>query len=259
MKTKNNIKILFTLKQWLSSEVMGCLPTKDTDPERFTGKSFREECRAENKEKAELRKFIDGLKEKHKQNKKEIDEAYIKSKPDPFPELIEMPEIYSTTTDGKKVGILMRRIWGYVEQIENKDVYKTLLENNKLPCYTELMDRILSDRPEKIRFDYEFKEDPYINIFRHAILICPPSNVQSTVEYLKEQYEKINEIDSKKECKEKEEQLRYEFHKSLRQGDGLGNPHAEMIIWELLQFTDIPHRILKAVIKHTSKKQKQLA
>lgn len=257
MKT-NNIKLLFTLEQWLSAEVLRCLPYKDLDPETFRSSEMKAKCIAENKEKAKLRKFLGELKSKKEKNKKIIDEAYIKSQPTPFPELIPIPKIYSKSTNNGNVEILIPRILGCMEKMENKDIYKTLLKNNGIPCYAKLIDRILAERPEKIRFNYSIDEDPYINIFRHAILMCPPADVQSEVEYLKNEYEKINKIDSKKESKEKEAELQYSFHKGLRQGDPLGNPHAEMIIWELLQLTDIPHRILKAVIKHTSK-EKELA
>ena len=238
---KKNIKIKFNLSDWL--ETISILPTKEIDPKFFHNEKYQKKQEIENEERKQLKEFISELKVKKEENKEIIKEAYVNNKQFPFPELIEMPNF-------KLLEPLIIRIF---ERVENKDMYCLLLKNNNVPCYYELIDRMSSDYKSKgafIPLVIQKNEDSYFNIFRHAIAICPPSEIQSAFEYLAEEYEKILKIDSKSEAKEKESQFRYDFHKSLRQVDPLGNPHGEMIIWSLLQVTDVPHRAVKYVIEY---------
>jgi hypothetical protein len=123
-----------------------------------------------------------------------------------------------------------------------------------MPNYQKLVWNISNDywKKENVYLSDGGKPDneSYLNIFKSTIALCNPVEVQTLFEYLSEQYLEIQKIDSKKETKEKYDEFCYDFHKSLRQTDALGNGHAESIIWNLLQVTDIPHRAIKAVIEH---------
>lgn len=241
------IKLKFNLEQWLSNEMLRNVFIKDTDPnqEGFTP-SYKKEIIARNEENKVFNEFFTELKKKKTDNKEIISKAYISSQPFPFPKLIEAPKT--------KNGLVERAIFNRLQKIENKDIYCTLLENHKIPVYQRLVKNLTSNHRERdgviMSYDVHKGEDSYLNIFRHAILMCPPAEIQSTFEYLSGQYEELNKIDSKEDTKKKQDEIRYDFHKSLRQVDPLGNPNAEMIIWNLLQVTNIPHRAIKAVIEH---------
>ena len=43
--------------------------------------------------------------------------------------------------------------------------------------------------------------------------------------------------------------------KMLRQVDALGSGHVDMIVWNLLQVTNLPHRIFKTLIDHALQKE----
>jgi len=221
------MELKFTNKEWLSYKLLALIPLKLIEISDDTTDDYRKKWAAENLERINFKTFIDELKV----NKTE-DETLIKA-----------PE----------TKYLQKRIISNIKKFENKEIYSTLLQNNNIPAYQNLVNSISSDHRRRgvcMSIDWTKNEDSYLDIFRHAIMICPPSEIQSTFEYLTEQYAEIEKIDSKDETKQKINELRYDFHKSLRQVDPLGNPHAEMIIWSLLQVTDIPHRAIKAVINH---------
>lgn len=245
------MKIRFNLQDWLSHEVLDNLPLRETDPSKFTGESFQKEIIAENKEKQILSKFILKLKKKRDDNKDLIRQAHIGNNPFPFPELIEIP----------KVKLLERRIMTRLEKYENREIYCKLLENNNIPVYYSLVKKLSSDyrNDRRIFFSYSVHngEDYHFDIFQHAIAMCPPSEVQATFDYLADEYAKLDKIDSKAKAESKLEQIRYDFHKSLRNADPLGNPHAEMIIWNILNLSDVGHRAIKTVIDHAKKAKKE--
>ena len=146
---------------------------------------------------------------------------------------------------------------------EHADLYCSLLKNNNIPVYQELVEKLSTDHHNHRKVYYPHYLDgngeSYLNIFRHAILMCPPAAVQSTFEHLYDQYAALEKIDSKEKEQKKMDVIGYDFHKSLRQTDTLGNAHAEMIIWELLQFSEVPIKAIKAVIEHVNENLKQKA
>jgi hypothetical protein len=238
---KKSLEIKFNLGQWLSHELLSILPTKEIESKSFGDEKYDKRIIAENEERIVLKKFISELKAKKEENKEVIKKAYIKSEDFPFPELILLP----------KFKIIESKIMNNLEKIENKDLYCSLLAHNKIPCYYNLVDRMSSDyRGRGVFMSADLSDERYLHIFRHAIAICSPHSVQSQFEYLAEEYKSLDKIDSKEKAKAKESEIKYDFHKSLRQVDPLENPHAEMIIWNMLQLTDVPHRAIKAVIDH---------
>jgi hypothetical protein len=261
MKTKN-MKLLFTLEQWLDYYMLACLPTKpyvekvDPNERKLSAvelkhkKEFQAKTAAENKDKEIMAQFIQklkGIKELHK----DINNRDHQNDPKhPLTKLYEMPKIVH----------MEYRVFSIMEKIENAEKYKTLLKNNNIPCYSQLIKRLGHDRSE-IRFSVDEDDNGYylFNIFKSAIGMCPPSAVQSTGEWLRDEYKKISKIDSKQKSQEKEEELQHDFHKSLRNADPLGHGPAESIIHDVMNMTDMPHRIFKAVINHinltTNKKQ----
>ena len=244
------MKIKFDLLDWCSPEVLECIPFKDVDPDIFKGENFKKKAIEENEDRKIVRSFFEGLKLKYKQNLESINNYRYRINgltENPFPELIELPETKH----------LNSRIF---QKIKNsKDVYYKLLENNNIPNYHGLVSCISSDYRRKgsvpLLCNIHSNEDSYLAIFKSAIAVCNPHEIQTLFEYLSEEYNAIQKIDSKKEAEEKYNEFCYDFHKSLRQTDAFNNGHAESIVWNLLQFTDIPHRAIKAVIEHVSSKE----
>ncbi len=245
------LKLKFNLEQWLSHEMLKCLPLQDIDPNGFHGEPYQKKVINENADKKILSEFRQRLKKTKDENKELIRQKYIHSEPFPFPELIEAPELKH----------IYSRIISNLEKIENRELYCTLLRNNDIPVYQSLVEDLSSEHKSRknIFFSYSVHngEDYYLGIFKHAILICPPAIIQSTFECLAEEYKKLDKIDSKEKVKQKEEEIRYGFHKSLRQADPLGNSHVEMIIHNLMNITDLPHRAIKTVIEHVKELKKE--
>ena len=249
MKT-SEMKIKFDLIDWCSPEVLECIPLRDRDPNDFKGESFKKKIIQENEDRKILRSFLEGLKLKYKQNWEVINNYKVRVNhlvENPFPELIEIPETKSLyVTIGNNIK-------------NKKDIYYQILENNNVPNYQELILSISSDYRRKgsvpLLCNIHSNEDSYLAIFKSAIAVCNPHEIQQLFEYLSDEYMAIQKIDSKKESEEKYNEFCYSFHKSLRQTDAFNNGHAESIVWNLLQFTDIPHRAIKAVIEHVSSKE----
>lgn len=256
MKQKELV-LKFNLDDWLDRSKIGnrmlnIIPHMDTDVEQMLkrdhSEGFKKKFLLENKERAIARDFIKSINDKYKENRELIlAHQWSQDKPVALPELIEFP----------KTKILYDTILINIKKVGNEDIYYKLLENNNIFNYHEKLKTIRSesrrDNNVTMYYDVHNGEDNYMGIFLSAIAMCPPAEVQSEMEYLATEYKKILKIDSKKKVEEKEEEFRYNFHKSLRQTDPLGNPHAESILWNLLQFTDIPHRAIKAVLDYEIK------
>lgn len=245
---KKDLKIQFTMEQWISSDAQKCVNIflKDIDTSTFEADAFKTKTEEENEDRKVVREFITALKNKKTENRDLINSSGWNNHP--FPELVEMP----------KTKHLHKRIMNEMEKFLHKTMYCQLLFNNNIPCYYKLVWSIKDDyRSQKsvcMSLNIHKGEDTYLEIFQHAIMLCTPSVVQSTFEYLSEQYDAIDKMDSKEEAKKKEDEVRHDFHKSLRQADPFGNGHAESIIHNLLNLSDIPHKAIRAVFKHIKEK-----
>lgn len=243
---KKKITIQFHLSTWLSHEISKVLPLKQTDPEVFNGDSYKEKCVEENEERRILKEFIEDLRLKYKENKELIRAAendYSKRTPHPFPDPIPYP--VTVTFHAHK------RLLSAIER--DNQLYVQLLNNNNIPCYYELIERVTDDhnRRRSIAFPLSTEEDrSYCRILQCAIQLGSAKEFQSCMESLEGEYEKLEKIDSKKDASEKQDQIWHDFHKMLRQTDALGNGHVDSLIWNLLYLTNLPHRIFKALIEY---------
>jgi len=241
---KKDIKIQFTMQEWLNHSLYFLIKrlTNLVDVSTFETGPMKIKVNEENEERKRVREFLDNLKKKEEENKDLIREAGWNNHP--FPEMLELPETKH----------LYRRIRSELNKYENKDHYCQLLQNNKIPCYYKLVwqlsDNISRRNSVYIPLNFSKGEDSYLNIFQHAIMLCPPHEVQSTFEHLLEEYNSLELIDSKEETKNKEEEIQHDFHKSLRQTDALGNGHAESIVHSLMTLSDVPHKAIKAIFSH---------
>jgi hypothetical protein len=247
---KRDLTLKFHFKHWL--DILSVINLTDGDPEdkRLGGYSEGGKKRviARNEENKIFRDFLSELKQKYQDTKETIKAAY--GKDFPFPELIELPKT--------KNNLIESTIWRVVEDIKNKELYYTLLENNGKPNYQNLVWRMSNDHKRDnvyINTDFNKGEDSLLHIFKSAIAICPPANVQAEFEYFRNEWEKLEGIDSKKEAEEKREEILVSFHKSMRQTDMFGNGHACSIIYELWCMSDIVYRALIAVTEHIKEQE----
>ena len=234
--------LTFNDKDWIG--LHRYLSIKKTNPEKFTNEKYKTKCISENTEIDLFDNFISELRATQNKNKDFIREEYIHCRKYPFPALIEIPE-------NKFIGDIIIR---FIEEKENEEWYFKYLKNNNIPCYSQCIDRITNER-WGIRYKCDMKDEPFVHIFRHAINICSPNVIQEQMGYLFTQYKELDKIDSKKETEKKRNEINYEFHKSLRQCDPFGSPNAEMIIWNLLQLTEVPYDIIFTIYKHFNKKK----
>lgn len=241
---KRKLELKFNLEDWLS--ILSSLNLKETDPESGDfSPGYKKEIIARNEEKKIFQAFYDSLKQKRTENKDIIREARINSKPNPFPELIDVPET--------KNNLVARNIWSLIEAQENNELYGRLLEANNVPNYQKLVWGISDQRRRDnvvMQYDFRKNEDSYICIFQSAIMMCRPCDVQNAFEYFAEEYSKLESIDSKKESEEKKNEILSSFHKSLRQTDVFSSGHIDSIIYNLWHVTDIPIRIFITVTEH---------
>lgn len=234
-----DLKLKFNLEDWI--KILSSINLKETDTNQDFSPSYKKEVIARNEEKTIFREFLLELKKKRAENKGQL-----------FYELIESP--YT------KNGLVERTIRRLVSTEENRDFYYKLLDANGEPNYTELVWRMDNQRNRNnVVLDYDiFKnEDSFLHMFQHAIRLCPPREVQEAFEYFAEEYSQLENIDSKKEAKEKEDEILSSFHKAMRQTDMFGNAHACSIIYNLWQVTDLPARAFIAVTKHVKALEKE--
>jgi hypothetical protein len=225
-------------------DILSNLNLTDTDPEdkRYGGftESEKKNVIARNAERKIIRDFLADLKKKRDENKQVIKDAYGKEYP--FPELLELP--------GNEKSSIRNAVWRIVEKYENKELYYTLLKNNNQPNYQQIVWRISDDHRRDnvvIKLDYSKNEDSLLHMLKSAIMLCPPASVQNEFEYFAEQWAELENIDSKKEEKEKRSEILSEFHKAMRQTDMFGNGYACNIIYGLWDISDIVYRVLIAV------------
>ena len=223
------------MEDWI--KILSSINLKETDPEQNKlggfSPSYKKEVIARNEECKIFTEFLSELK------KKRADKSQSST------EVIGLPET--------KNGLIVRTISSILKSIENKDYYYALLKNNNQPNYQELVWRMSDKRNrDNVVLDYDiFKnEDSFLHIFQSAIALCPPAEVQSAFEYFAEEYSELEKIDSKKEARDKEDEILSSFHKAMRQTDMFGNGHACSIIYSLWHLTDIPIRALIAVTEH---------
>jgi hypothetical protein len=241
---KKDIKIQFTLEQWISQYATKCMNAllKDVDPSTLRTDTFKVKAEEENEDREIVREFLEGLRKKKSDNRELINSTGFNNHP--FPELIELPQTKH----------FHKRFMNEMEELAHETLYCQLLLNNKIPCYYKLFWSLTDDHRRRnsvcMSLNVHKNEELYLSIFQHALKLCPPSQVQTTYEYLFEQYEALEKIDSKEEAKTKEQEIRFDFHKSLRQADMLGNGHVDSIIHNLLNLSDVPHRAAKAVFQH---------
>jgi len=244
-KNMKNLKLKFNMEDWI--KILSSINLKETDPETKEvggfSPSYKKEVIARNEEKKIFTEFLLELKKKKADNKQLISDSY--GKEHPFPELLSLPKT--------KNCLIESTIRNVLKNIENKDYYYALLKNNNQPNYQELVWRMSDKRNrDNVVLDYDiFKnEDSFLHIFQSAIALCPPAEVQSAFEYFAEEYSELEKIDSKKEARDKEDEILSSFHKAMRQTDMFGNGHACSIIYSLWHLTDIPIRALIAVTEH---------
>jgi two-component SAPR family response regulator len=72
------------------------------------------------------------------------------------------------------------------------------------------------------------------------------------MEYKRQEYNKIKNLDSKQKTKEKLEIFEAEMCKEMRTVDPLGNPHAESIIHSLMNMSDLAMRAIYAAFEHVN-------
>lgn len=232
------MQIKFTLEEWVSWEMVRILPPmKEFEISDEFSESEKKDFELRNKERISFKCFIDDLKVKKKEGK----------------------EISTDLIEAPKTKFYERQLLNKIKELANENIYNTLLKNNNIPSYKELVNNLTDDHRRRngviISLNLSKNEDLYLDIFRHAIMICQPSEIQSTFEYLIDEYEEAEKLDSKEATKEKIQEIQFNFHKSLRQVDPLGNPHAEMIIHSLMNLTSLPHRAIRAVIAHVKEEK----
>lgn len=246
------MELKLTLKDWLSHQMANAIPIKILpayQDEEADNKTARESM---NSEKEVVINFLIELKQKRKDAiavntvvRESGVGTYIDWQNDET--LYFIPE---GTSNLQK--IVMRNL----EKYENKDIYLSLQKNNNIVSYYDLINRTTDDTSNRrgiyIPVNIHKNEDSHLSIFRHAIMMCPPSEIQTTFEYLTKDLLEVDKIDSREERQKRRNQISAEFHKSLRQNDPLGNPHAEMIIYNLIEFSRIPFLIMETIVKDTN-------
>jgi hypothetical protein len=242
------LKILFTLEEWASHEIISCFPTTKANPEAFGSGPFRKKVEEENKEKEIVSAFLAAQRLKFKEVKEEIEKNRYRSEKK-YEELIEMP----------KTKHFYERVIRTIENCTNTRIYESLLEHNGIPCYYSIFRNITSDYTNRRRIFVPVNthngQDYILDILRHAMMLAKPAVLQDTMEYVAEQFEELIKIDSKEKTKEAADVMWSELHKSFRQTDPLGNGHAEGIVHNLMYLSDVPYQAIKAVIEHVKKKE----
>lgn len=247
---KKNLELKFNMEDWIT--ILKQIRLEPTNPDLDFSPSYKKEVIARNEEKEIFTDFFSGLKKKREEHKDAIRDAKIHWKPHPFPELIDVPQT--------KNGLVAKTIYNWLENIAQKELYSTLLEVNGRPNYQEIVRRISSESRRDnvvIDLDYEKNEDSLLNIFKSAIALCPPAQVQEAFEYFAKEYNQLDKIDSKQETKDKENEILSGFHKDMRQCDMFGTGEADSIIYNLWHVTDVPIRAMIAVTKYIKNESKQ--
>lgn len=232
------LQLKFNAKDWIS--ILSKLNLSDTDPEdkKYGGFLEHEKPRviAHNEERKIFREFLADLKKK-----KELDSLT----------LIDMPIT--------KNNFISSSIWNIVEKYENKNLYYyTLLKNNQQPNYQKIVWQMSSDHKRNnacITLNYNKNEDSLLHIFKSAIAMCPPVDVQSAFKYFAQQWAQLDGIDSNKEVQEKRNEILSSFHKDMRQTDMFGNGHACSIIYELWCISNIVYRAFIAITEHLKEEE----
>lgn len=243
------MELKLTLSDWLSHNMtdiipLHIMPIKEDDEDDI--KQHREKM---NSQKELIKKFLKELKEKRSEIIKackdslDIGERYIDWKSDET--LYTFPE---EASDLKRIAL------NNLEKYEHRSIYLNLMKHNNIVSYYDLINKMTTNISSKrgVYIPINFKDEPFLVIFKNAIMMCPPSEVQSTFEYISEQLLEAYKIDSKEEMKKKRDEISADFHKSLRQVDPLGNPHSEMIIYSLIELSEVPFKIIESIVQETN-------
>lgn len=237
------MELKFTLYEWLYYDLYKNISLLQHVIKEEYSPEHKEDLRISNLEKEELNRFFLDLKDKKRQW-----EAGKGDMSKNIDELILAPE----TMFFKK-----HLIRDLESKLDNKDVYCSLLRNNNIPIYQKLVGQLTGDaRREGIYVHYSLDKggDYHLEIFKHLIFICHPADIQSMFKILSNKYEEVYVFGTHRqlspEAHNKTNEIEHEFRDSLRYNGPLGNTHANHILFNLLGITDLPHRAIKAVIKH---------
>lgn len=241
-----DLALKFNMEDWI--EILPNLNLKQVTISEDLSKESKKHFNEVNKDRQDILEFYQKLKANKEANKELIREAYVNSKPFPFPALINLPKT--------KTSRIPKAIIQFINKVENKELYYALLKNNKRPAYQELVWRMSPERRRDSVFfetNYEKHEFEFFRIFQSAIAMGNPHEVQNAFEYFIEEYSKLDKIDSKKELEEKTNEMLSSFHKAMRQTDMFGNGHSDSIVYNLWCVTDIPIRVFTTVANHIKK------
>lgn len=133
-----------------------------------------------------------------------------------------------------KDSVLHRELVEQLEADHYESIVSNLLKREGRTFYREKLRKL---KPPRI----SPAQEHYWSISKHIFLDVKSFVFQDAMEHLEKEYEKIKTFEDLN-------QVRFEFHKSLRQVDPLQNPHVEMALWHLLQITQTPFNVLEELI-----------
>lgn len=121
-----------------------------------------------------------------------------------------------------------------------KRILISLFENNEMPFYWNII-VTMNDNSKYSRLFNDSPNFEYKNILRNTIEMANPIKFQEIMCYLDDDYQKaVTEKDM--------ENVENRFHKHLRQIDFFDNSNLDMILWNLLNVTRLPHVIFKTIL-----------
>lgn len=246
------MEIKLTIKDWLSYQMSDAMPLKllpvikNEDSEDRTGRESM------NAEKEVVINFLIELKNK----RKDVIAANTAVRESGVGTYVDWANDETLYPFPEGANNIKRITMNNLKKYENKEIYLNLQKNNGIVSYYDLIKRITGDISNKrgmyVPINLHKNEDSHLSIFRHAIMMCLPSEIQSTFECLSKDLLEAYKIDSKEEMKKRRDEISADFHKSLRQIDPFGNPHSEMIIYSLLEISRVPFLVIESIVQETN-------